>query len=155
MTRNDPPLLHLAEPPARQRPQPGVHSMDTVFLFTTLIFVLGGGLFVIDLASARRSGQEATRASQFLAEASVWMPTVIAGAAKYGMLLLASILNSAFIVLLVAALRTLDRNVGRLANRRASRFAPMRKVHNMRRARSAAAARARESQGFLLSPVFR
>jgi hypothetical protein len=128
--------------------------MDVIFLFGALAFLVGGTFFLIDLASARSSGQ-ATGLSRFLAEASVSIPAMLGGMAKYGMWLLASVLNSALIVLLVTALRTLDRKVGRFANRRISRFTPMRKVHHMRRARAAAAARSRESQNFLLSPVFR
>jgi hypothetical protein len=132
--------------------------MDTVFLASVLIILVGGALFLIDLASARSSGQETTGFNQFLSQIPLWMPAIGGFLAKYGMLFLMSVVNSALIVLLVTALRTLDQKVGRLANRRKSRFGPMRKMHDLRRAREVAAAAPtdpRDFQSYLLSPVFR
>ncbi|MDZ4289920.1 MAG: hypothetical protein U0984_18285 [Prosthecobacter sp.] len=158
MTRTDLPLLHLAEPTARQIPQSRVHLFDALFLTAALVLVVGGALFLIDQASARSSGQEATF-HRLCTEASLWLPAIMTGAAKYATLFLASIVNSALIVFLVTSLRSLDRKVGRMSNRRAFGFTPMRRVHNLRRAQAARArqttVRARESQSFLLSPVFR
>jgi hypothetical protein len=157
MTRFDTPLLHLAEPAPRQANPTRVHHMDTVFLVTILAVVLGGAFLVIHLAGAQSSGGEGGPA-QWFAGVADWTVGVFGPVAKYGMLFLASIVNSAVIVLLVTALRTLDRGMGRMTNRRLSRFGPVRKMQTLghpRAARSTRVVRSRETENYLLSPVFR
>jgi hypothetical protein len=159
MTRFDTPLLHLAEPAPRQATHRRVHLLDTVCLITILALVLGAALFVIDMAGSRSSGEETGSLSRLLSSLSVGVPALLAAVGKYGMLLLASIVNSTVIVLLVTALRTLDRRVGRMTNRRLSRFGPVRRMQTLGHPRSAARStrvvRSREAETYLLSPVFR
>jgi hypothetical protein len=94
-----------------------------------------------------------------VADASVWTPALFSSIAKYSMMLLGSVLNSAFIVLLVTGLRALDRRVGRgvtkMVNRRITWFSPVQKIKHIRRARAREMVRSREAESFLLSPVFR
>ena len=158
MTRTNLPLLLLAEPKACHRPQSGVHFLDAAFLTTALVTVLGGSLFLLDLGAARSSGQ-VTTLSQLMSEASIWLPAIMSGAAKYATLFLASVVSSALLVFLVTALRSLDRKVGRLCTRQAFGFTPISKVHDVRRPLAVRTrdtrVHSRESQGFLLCPVFR
>src|SRR6476661_6041092 len=75
MTRTDLPLLHLAEPPTRQRTASRIHLGDAIFLTGSLILLLGGTFFLLDLGAARSAGHD-TSLHQFLSSASEWQPAV-------------------------------------------------------------------------------
>ena len=116
-----------------------------LLLFAALI--LGAGL-VLDFAAARSAGSTSF-ASHYWNELSQWWPVLGAGCGKYGMLLLVSVVNSALIVCLVAALRALDSRLNRMRNRR---------LPALTRARRALArgfkAGASAEAAYILSPVF-
>ena len=165
MIRPATPIMHLAELPARSVSRTPVSGFDFAFVLTAALFVLVGCFFMLDLASAHSSGHE-SGALKFLTETSVWLPALAKVAGKYILLLLASVVNSALIVLLVQSLRTLDSKISRLTPRFSmSGFLTSTRVENIRgkkahlesqrsgKRREASAIR--ESSPFLLSPVFR
>jgi hypothetical protein len=154
MTRTDLPLLYLAEPVAkRQPPQSRLTFADTAFLLTAMVLVAGGCLWLLDMASARSSGQ-APVATHFFSDILTWLPALLMTSGKYLLLLLASILNSALIVALVYSLRSLDRGVRRASNRASFRLTPLRKAQNVRRPKGHQPRR-EAAPSYLLSPVFR
>jgi hypothetical protein len=155
MTRSHSPVLFLAEPAfASRRPQVRIHFLDYSFFILALITILGGSLFVMDLAAARNSGQESPM-MQMLAQFANFIPSLLDGVANYALLLVASVLNSALIVAFVYGLRALDRKVSRPSRRYHPMLMnlPRPQARNTRGKR--AAVRAHESRPFLLSPVFR
>lgn len=150
MIRPATPLMLLAEPPARQVRRTSVSGFDILFLITATLFVIGGCLFMLDLAAARSTGQESS-SLQFVSHASTWLPGMAATIGKYALLLIASAVNSALIVLLVQALRSLDRKVSRITVR--IRQGVSANASRSRQNREASALR--DSSPFLLTPVFR
>lgn len=157
MIRPANPIMLLAEQPASQTRQTSVSvsGFDVAFLFTVGLFIVGGCFFMLDLAAARSSGQESS-VWNFLTETSTWLPTAAMSAGKYVLLLVASAINSALIVLLVQSLRVLDRKV-RHVSHRIRHAAPAQVSPNSRAGsdREYPTASRDSSGAFLLSPVFR
>lgn len=153
-------ITHLAELPVRRARRTQVSGFDTLFLGGTALAILAGCGVLLDQGAAYSSGQGSLVADLFT-QAAAWVPGALASAGKYTLLLLASILNSALIVLLVQGLRTLDRTMRRLpqgAARMLRRQTQTAASAVLRAPAAAAPANAAGSgtqgSGFLLSPVF-
>ncbi|SKB04354.1 hypothetical protein SAMN02745166_04047 [Prosthecobacter debontii] len=146
----------LAEPPARQARQARLSGFDFVFLLTATLFIIGGCFFMLDLAAAHSSGQESSML-RTITDVSSWLPSMIATLAatvgKYVLLLAASVLNSALIVMLVQFLRSLDRRVSHVSISKREAVVNTSYVRPAKEGRQAAAVR--QSSPFLLTPVFR
>lgn len=158
--------MHLAEPPARQKTtRTSVSGFDVAFVLTAALVLVGGCFFMLDVASARSHGHDST-ALNMVAETTTLLPGLAQMAGKYVLLFLASIVNSALIVLLVQSLRSLDFKMSRFKPKLAMgglQASP--KAQNVRGKRAhlegqragkrREASAARTSSPFLLSPVFR
>jgi len=153
MTRTDSPLLFLSEPPTRSQAAQRVTSFDFAFLIASLVLVIGGCLWLLDVGAARNSGG-GSFTLQWLTETALGVPALLGSFSKYVLLLLGSVLNSALIVLLVHSLRMVDR---RVTTRRPHRspLLPARRpgMENVRRPAKIFAVA--DSSAFLLPPVFR
>jgi hypothetical protein len=156
------PIMHLAEPAARQKTtQTSVSGFDIAFVLTSALILAGGCFFALDMASAKSQGHDSATL-KMVAETSTMLPSMLYMAGKYALLLLASILNSALIVVLVQSLRMLDRKVSRFS---LGNFQAPQKAKNIRGKRahlqSQRAEKRREtssirhSSPFLLSPIYR
>lgn len=160
MIRSALPIMHLAEPPARPSPRTPVSPFDFAFVMAAALTIVGGSFFLLNLASAHSTGQEST-ALKFVSETSAWLPSLAMSIGKYALLLLASAVNSALIVMLVQSLRTMDRKMRHLkprmlrskvrSNKARTENVRGKRAHMRREAMAAEAA----SRQFLLSPVFR
>ncbi len=132
-----------------------IHWFDYAFFTLALIGICGGALFLLELASAESTGQ-GTFVTRFLEQAAVWLPVVSQKLTTYGLLFLASVVNSAVMVLFVQLLRTMDRTFSRSRQRRwpASNRVPVRsRSVNVQATRQPAPVLSRD--GFLLSPIIR
>lgn len=156
-------ITHLAELPVRRARRTQVSGFDTLFLGGAALAILAGCGVLLDQGAAYSSGQGSLVADLFT-QAVAWVPGALASAGKYTLLLLASILNSALIVLLVQGLRTLDRTMRRLPQgaarmlrrqTKATSSAVVRAPAAVAPAPANAAGSGTQSSGFLLSPVFR
>lgn len=159
------PITHLAEPGFNQtaRKASSGHGLDTVFVLTAGLLVLGGAVFLLDAASSHNQGH----GSVLMEMAGDWLgtlPGILAAASKYLLLFLASIVNSALIVLGVQALRYADRQYSRLLPRLNQGLAKNRPANvrgkrahreSQRATQRRQEAAIRTSSPFLLSPVFR
>jgi hypothetical protein len=155
MTRSHSPVLFLDQSTTTsRRPHVRIHFFDYVFLTLSLIVICGGCLFVMDLASAHSSGQESPM-MQMLNNIGSAIPALMHGIAKYALLFLASVLNSALIVGLVYGLRALDSKVSRGPRRQYPMFMNLPRPSSQNVRGRKAAMRVRETVPFLLSPVFR
>jgi len=110
-------FLEASASPVRHVARMRIHWLDYAFFTLALIVICGGALFVLELGSAHSSGNE-SMLTQFMSESSVWMAALAQKLSYYGMLFLASVLNSAFMVVFVQFLRTLDRQFSRSMQRR-------------------------------------
>lgn len=133
-----------------------IHWFDYAFFTLALIGICGGALFLLELGSVQTSGQ-GSFITRFMEEAAVWLPVISQKLTTYGLLLLASVVNSAMMVLFVQLLRTMDRTFSRSRQRRwpASNRVPARP-----RSANVQAVRQRQApvlsrDGFLLSPIIR
>ncbi|GEP42521.1 hypothetical protein BGE01nite_18120 [Brevifollis gellanilyticus] len=82
-----------------------------------LIMICGGALFMLELASSHSAGHESTL-GHLMSEGSIWLSVAIKKVSYYGLLFLASVVNSALMVALVQVLRTVDRQFSRKVQRR-------------------------------------
>jgi hypothetical protein len=119
MTLSQAPTFFLEAPafPARRASRMRIHWFDYAFFTLALIGICGGALFLLELGSAQSSGQGSFFA-RFMEEAAVWLPVVSQKLTTYGLLFLASVVNSAVMVLFVQVLRTMDRTFSRSRQRR-------------------------------------
>ncbi|TDU73198.1 hypothetical protein EI77_01666 [Prosthecobacter fusiformis] len=156
------PIAHLAEANGRSTVRTSVSGFDFAFIMTTALTIVGGCFFMLELASAYSHGRDSA-ALKFLTEMTVWLPAMASVAGKYILLFLASIVNSALIVLLVQSLRKMDFTFNRVTSRKVSggfRNSAAR-VENVRGKRThfktqkVTNSGVRKSSPFLLSPVFR
>ena len=157
MIRSAFPITHLAELPARHRSQNRVSGFDFCFLLTAALIVVGGSFLMLDAAAAKSSGQESA-VLRFLTDASIWLPALVKIAGKYSLYLIASVVNSALIVLLVQSLRGVDEQVSyRLKKFKLGGYTREKKSENIcgKRAHVARMKASSQASPFLLSPVFR
>ncbi len=133
-----------------------IHWFDYAFFTLALIGICGGALFLIELGSAQSNGQGSI-VTRFMDEASVWLPVISQKLTTYGLLLLASVVNSALMVLFVQLLRTMDRTFSRSRQRRwpASNRVPARARSVYVKATHQQQAPALNRDSFLLSPIIR
>ncbi len=140
-----------------------IHWFDYAFFTLILIMICGGALFMLELASSQSAGQESTL-GHLMSEGSLWLSVAIKKLSYYGLLFLASVVNSALMVALVQVLRTVDRQFSRKVQRRwpssTSYVSQTRQVIGMPAVRVPAAAVAVVSKSplhrsFLLSPLVR
>lgn len=136
MTRSDSPSLFLAEPVTKfHHSQPRTtNTGDTFFLVAAMILVVGGCLFVLDMAAAKSTASSAV-SKELLNQVTTWTPNLVAGSYKYVLLLLASVINSALIVTLVYGLRSMDLYT-RFATNNTFTLTRLRKQQNIRRPRN-------------------
>jgi ABC-type Fe3+ transport system permease subunit len=161
MIRPAHPIMHLAEQTSRPAPRTSASGLDSLFLATIGLSLIGGCFLLLDMGASYSHGQT-SMSLQFLSEASVWLPAAATAVGKYLLLLLASVLNSGVIVLLVQSLRKMDQKLSRLNPRF---HTSAKKTGNVRGKRAhlesqrahqrREASAIRESSPFLLSPVFR
>lgn len=154
--------MHLAEPPARRSSsRTSVSVFDFAFVLMAALVLVGGCIFMLDMASAQSSGHESS-SLKLLSETSVWLPALAKTAGKYALLFIASIVNSGLIVLLVQGLRSMDMKLsrftirdlklpGKIGNIRGKRA----HKESVRASKRREATSVRESSPFLLSPIFR
>lgn len=133
-----------------------IHWFDYAFFTLALIGICGGALFLIELGSAQSNGQGSI-VTRFMDEAAVWLPVISQKLTTYGLLLLASAVNSALMVLFVQLLRTMDRTFSRSRQRRwpASNRVPARAHSVYVKATHHQQAPALNRDSFLLSPIIR
>jgi len=110
-------FLEAQASPVRPFKRMRIHWLDYAFFTLALIVICGGALFMLELGSAHSSGS-GSAFTKFMSEGSVWMSALAQKLSYYGMLFLASVLNSAFMVVFVQILRTLDRRFSRSMQRR-------------------------------------
>jgi hypothetical protein len=158
MTLSQAPTFFLEAPafPARRASRMRIHWFDYAFFTLALIGICGGALFLLELGSAQSSGQGSFFA-RFMEEAAVWLPVVSQKLTTYGLLFLASVVNSAVMVLFVQVLRTMDRTFSRSRQRRwpASNRLPARPRSSNVQATRQQPAPVLSRDGFLLSPIIR
>lgn len=94
-----------------------IHWFDYAFFTLILVLICGGALFALELASSQSAGHESTL-GQLMSEGSIWLAVAIKKISYYGLLFLASVVNSAFMVAIVQVLRTVDRQFSRKVQRR-------------------------------------
>lgn len=130
-----------------------VHWFDYAFLMAALVFICGGCLMALDLASSHSAGQVSVF-SQLLTTAQEWQPVVWERLCTGVMLLAASVVNSALMAVFIQVLRQLDRKVSRSRQRQWQR---MRMVRTPSRGvvANTAATHSAALSGFLLNPLIR
>jgi hypothetical protein len=128
-------------------------SIDCAILMAALVAICGGCLFILDLASARSSGQD-SMVLNFASQIVHAIPSVVSSISTYFTLFLSSILTSGILVAFVYGLRALDQKVTGSHNLKSSSYFTVRaaKVASINQCK--AASRGRESRLFLISPVF-
>ncbi|MES2594386.1 MAG: hypothetical protein V4662_03570 [Verrucomicrobiota bacterium] len=140
-----------------------IHWFDYAFFTLILVLICGGALFMLELASSQSGGHESAL-GQMLSEGSLWMSAAINKVSYYGLLFLASVVNSALMVALVQVLRTVDRQFSRKVQRRwpsSTTYVPQsRQVATAQVVRAPAAAvtvvsKSPLHRSFLLSPLVR
>lgn len=149
-------ITHLAELPARRERRTAVSGFDSLFVGGAALALMAGCAVLLDQGASYSSGQGSLVADWFY-HASTWIPGAVEVAGKYLLLFLASILNSALLVVLVQGLRMMDKVLrckpclhARL--RSSERPAP----YSSAPLNSSAPALSQEECGkFLLCPVFR
>lgn len=168
MNRSASPISRLAEQAPASAPETRVTRFDFAFLATAFVVVAGGCVALLDMAEARSTGADSFLL-RMVTDAGVWVPALAKVAAKYSLLFLASVLNSALIVALVHNLRRLDRRLTLMSprftkNGLARRQKPqnvrckrpaLRRAQEQIRAATTTAAPVRDDSNYLLSPVFR
>ncbi len=119
MNRSFSPALFLeaSASPMRQAARVKIHWLDYAFFTLVLIMICGGALFMLELGSTHSSGQSSIL-GQLIQESSTWLTVAAQKVSYYGILFLASVVNSALMVLFVQVLRTLDRRFSRSMQRR-------------------------------------
>lgn len=141
-----------------------IRWFDYAFFTLILIMICGGALFMLELASAQSAGHESTL-SQLMSEGSVWLSVAVKKISYYGLLFLASVVNSALMVAFTQVLRTLDRRFSRKVQRRwpsssyhvsqTRQATPAQSVAAMHAPVLAAASASPLHRSFLLSPLLR
>jgi len=126
---------------------------DYAFLMAALVVICGSCLFMLDLASAHSSGQESMMLT-FASELTHTMPLIVSSISTYFTLFLSSILTSGILVAFVYGLRALDQKVTGSRNQQSSSYFTVRAAKVASINQYKAALRGRESQLFLVSPVF-
>jgi hypothetical protein len=158
MIRSALPIMHLADLPAPKSTANRVSGLDLAFLFASAALVVGGCFFLLNLGAAQSASQESS-ALHFLRDAAVWLPALAKVAAKYTLLMFASVVNSALIVLLVQALRTLDTKLSHRQPKLQMRMRSVFPVESSRRTPAISVQRtsgvAKESGQYLLPMLFR
>jgi hypothetical protein len=114
------PALFLEAPafPVRQAARRRVRWFDYLFFTLVLTMICGGALFMLELGSSQNGGGSSISLTQVVSQGSAWVSVLGQKVAYYGLLFLASVLNSAFMVIFVQLLRTLDRRFSRSRQRR-------------------------------------
>lgn len=162
MIRSALPIMHLAEPPARQSSSRAstASGLDAAFVLSSALVLIGGSFLLLEMASARSKGHDSV-SLQFLTDASIWLPSMVSLVGKYIALFVASIVNSGLIVLLVQSLRGMDHKMSRviprvsLGNFRSTSQTRSENVRGKRASQRREASAIRITSPFLLSPVFR
>lgn len=120
MNRSLSPSLLLEAPTVsvRRHARPTrVHWFDYAFFTLILIMICGGALFMLELGSTQSAGHESTL-GQLMSEGSIWLAVAVKKISYYGLLFLASVVNSALMVAFVQIVRSLDRRFSRSVQRR-------------------------------------
>jgi hypothetical protein len=120
MNRSLSPSLLLEAPTVsvrRQTRRSNVHWFDYAFFTLILIMICGGALFMLELGSTQSAGHESTL-GQLMSEGSIWIAVAVKKISYYGLLFLASVVNSALMVAFVQIVRSLDRRFSRSVQRR-------------------------------------
>lgn len=120
MNRSLSPSLLLEAPTVsvRRHARPTkIHWFDYAFFTLILIMICGGALFMLELGSSQSVGHD-SMVSQLMSEGSIWLTVAIKKISYYGLLFLASVVNSALMVAFIQIVRTLDRRFSRSVQRR-------------------------------------
>jgi len=120
MNRSLSPSLLLEAPTVsvRRHARPTrVHWLDYAFFTLVLIMICGGALFMLELGSSQSAGHESTL-GQLMSEGSIWLAVAVKKISYYGLLFLASVVNSALMVAFIQIVRTVDRRFSRSVQRR-------------------------------------
>jgi hypothetical protein len=130
-----------------------VGSNDYAFFMVALVGICGGCLFLLDLASARSSGQD-SMVLNFASQLAHAIPSMVGSISTYITLFLSSILTSAALVAFVYGLRALDQKVTGSNKSQSSSYFTLKAAKIASINQYKAALRGRESRLFLISPVF-
>jgi hypothetical protein len=130
-----------------------IGSIDYAFLMAALVVICGGCLFMLDLASARSSGQD-SMVLNFASRITHALPSIVSSISTYFTLFLSSILTSGILVAFVYGLRALDQKVTGSQNHQSSSYFTVKAAKVASINQYKAALRGRESRLFLISPVF-
>jgi hypothetical protein len=148
-------VSYLSQPnySRRSSSKSALGSFDYAFLITALVVICGGCLFMLDLASARSTGQESMLLS-FVSQLTHTLPSLLSEISTYFTLFLSSILTSAVLVGFVCGLRALDQQVTGSSKQQSSSYFSIKAAKVASINQYKAALRGRESRLFLISPVF-
>jgi hypothetical protein len=149
------PVSYLSKPTCSRLgdSKSAIGSIDYVFLMTALVLICGGCLFMLDLASARSSGQNSV-VLNFASQITHTLPSIVSSISTYFTLFLSSILTSGILVAFVYGLRALDQKVTGSHNHQSSSYFTLKAAKVASINQYKAALRGRECRLFLISPVF-
>lgn len=134
-----------------------IQWIDYAVLSLAMIFVCGGCLLALDMASAHSSGSQSFthHASNVISE---WHPVVFQKLSTGLMLLSASIFNSALIVGFVHLLRSMDRRLSRARQRQWQQQLQLARQAPKKEATASCVRQAEQKSqfsGFLINPILR
>jgi hypothetical protein len=130
-----------------------VGSSDYAFFMTALVGICGSCFLLLDLASARSSGQDSMMLN-FASQIAHAIPSIVGSISTYFTLFLSSILTSGILVAFVYGLRALDQKVTGSHNHQSSSYFTLKAAKVASINQYKAALRGRECRLFLISPVF-
>lgn len=134
-----------------------IQWIDYAVLSLAMIFVCGGCLLALDMASAHSHGGESfsSHASHVIHE---WHPVVLQKVSTGLMLLSASVVNSALLVGFVHLLRNMDRRLSRARQRQWQQHLQIARQASRKDAGAVSSRQpeqTRQLSGFLINPILR